>query len=249
MSSMDLSGIGIMAAFLAGMISFLSPCVLPLVPGYMSYVAGRSMAELQTPESQRERLAVLGLSLTFVMGFSTVFVALGASATAVSRLLLAYKQEANLIGGLIVIVFGLFMTGLIKLRWLHLDARFMHRVKTDGRPAGAYLLGIAFAFGWTPCIGPILGGILTLSATSAGAVNGIALLSVYSLGLGVPFLLTAPFIGRFLSGMSRLSHWSRMIHIAGGVVMIVMGVAMITGHLGRFAYWLLEVFPVLGRIG
>ena len=246
---MSLSDIGILSAFMAGMISFLSPCVLPLVPGYLSYVAGRSLDELQSLESRRERFAVLGLSLTFVFGFTTVFVALGASATAVSRLLLTYKETANLIGGLIVISFGLFMTGLIKPRWLHLDIRFVHRLKTDGGPTGAYLLGVAFAFGWTPCIGPILGGILTMSASSAGAVNGIALRSVYSFGLGVPFLLTALFIGHFMSHMKRMGRWSRRIHIGGGLVMIAMGIAMITGYLSAFSYWLLDVFPALGRIG
>ena len=246
---LGLSEVGILSAFLAGMISFLSPCVLPLVPGYLSYVAGRSVDELQTLETHRDRFAVLGLSLTFVFGFATVFVALGASATAVSRLLLAYKETANLIGGLIVIVFGLFMTGFIKPRWLHLDIRFVHRLKTEGGPTGAYLLGVAFAFGWTPCIGPILGGILTMSASSAGAVNGIALLSVYSLGLGVPFLLTALFIGRFLSHLKRMGRWSRRIHIGGGLVMMAMGIAMITGQLSAFSYWLLDVFPALGRIG
>lgn len=246
---LGLSELGVLSAFLAGMISFFSPCVLPLVPGYLSYVAGRSLDELQTLESQRERFAVLGLSLTFVFGFATVFVALGASATAVSRLLLTYKETANLIGGLLVIAFGLFMTGLIKPRWLRLDIRFVHRLKTEGGPLGAYLLGIAFAFGWTPCIGPILGGILTMSASSAGAVNGIALLSVYSLGMGVPFLLTALFIGRFLSHMKRMGRWSRAIHIVGGLVMIVMGLAMITGHLSAFSYWLLETFPVFETIG
>ena len=192
---------------------------------------------------------MLGLSLTFVFGFATVFVALGASATAVSRLLLAYKETANLIGGLIVIAFGLFMTGLIKPRWLHLDIRLVHRLKTDGGPTGAYLLGVAFAIGWTPCIGPILGGILTMSASRAGAVNGIALLSVYSLGLGVPFLLTALFIGHFLSHLKRMGRWSRRIHIGGGLVMIALGIAMITGYLIAFSYWLLDVFPALGRIG
>jgi cytochrome c-type biogenesis protein len=246
---MGFSEIGILGAFLAGMISFLSPCVLPLVPGYLSYVAGRSLDELQALETRREQLAVLGMSLTFVLGFATVFVALGASATAVSRLLLTYKQEANIVGGIIVIVFGLFMTGAIKLRWLHQDARLVHRIKTDGGPLAAYVLGMAFAFGWTPCIGPILGGILTISASSAGTSNGIALLSVYSLGLGVPFLLTALFTNRFLAHMKRLRRWSRPIHVGAGIIMVAMGVAMMTGQLGRFSYWLLEAFPALGRIG
>lgn len=244
---MSLSDIGILTAFAAGMISFLSPCVLPLVPGYLSYVAGRSVDELQTLESRRERFAVLGMSLSFVLGFATVFVALGASATAVSRLLLTYKAEANIVGGILVIAFGLFMTGLINPRWLHMDVRFIHRLKADSSPFAAYLLGVAFAFGWTPCIGPILGGILTVSASGAG--NGIALLSVYSLGLGVPFLLTALFMNRFLARFKQLRRWGRPIHVAGGAVMVLMGIAMLTGQLSAFSYWLLEVFPALGRIG
>ncbi|RJG14227.1 cytochrome c biogenesis protein CcdA [Pseudomonas cavernicola] len=247
---MSLSNIGILSAFAAGMVSFLSPCVLPLVPGYLSYIAGRSVDELQALESRRERLAVIGMSLSFVLGFASVFIALGASATAISRLLLAYRQETNLIGGLIVIAFGLFMTGLINPRWLHLDVRFVHRLKSTGGPLTAYVLGMAFAFGWTPCIGPILGSILTVSASSgATGVNGIALLSVYSLGLGMPFLLTALFTNHFLAHMKRLRRWSRMIHIGSGVILILMGVTMVTGQLSAFAYWLLEVFPVLGRIG
>lgn len=247
---MSLGGIGILSAFAAGTISFLSPCVLPLVPGYLSYVAGRSVDELQVLESRRERLAVLGMSLSFVLGFTTVFIALGASATAISRLLLAYRQETNLVGGLIVIAFGLFITGLIHPRWLQMDVRFVHRLKSTGGPLAAYVLGVAFAFGWTPCIGPILGSILTLSA-SRGAVgaNGITLLAIYSLGLGLPFLLTALFTNHFLAHLKRLRRWSRTIHLAAGIILILMGVAMVTGQLTAFAYWLLELFPALGRIG
>ncbi|WP_137823192.1 cytochrome c biogenesis CcdA family protein [Pseudomonas sp. D(2018)] len=150
---MSLGGIGILSAFAAGMISFLSPCVLPLVPGYLSYVAGRSVDELQELDGRREQLVVLGMSLSFVLGFATVFIALGASATAISRLLLAYRQEANLVGGVIVIAFGLFITGQINPRWLNMDVRYVHQLKSSGGPLAAYVLGVAFAFGWTPCIG------------------------------------------------------------------------------------------------
>jgi len=244
----SLSNIGILSAFAAGMISFLSPCVLPLVPGYLSYIAGRSVDELQALTGRRERLAVIGMSLTFVLGFSTVFVALGASATAISQLLLAYQQEANLIGGLIVIAFGLFMAGLISPRWLHVDLRLVHRFDSKIGPLAAYALGMAFAFGWTPCIGPILGSILTLSASGSNA-NGIALLSIYSLGLGVPFLLTALFTNHFLAHMKRLRRWSRVIHIGAGVILILMGLAMTTDQLAALSYWFLQMFPALGRIG
>ncbi|MDH4556395.1 cytochrome c biogenesis protein CcdA [Pseudomonas sp. BN417] len=247
---MSLSVIGILSAFAAGMISFLSPCVLPLVPGYLSYIAGHSVDELQVLESRRERLAVIGMSLSFVLGFSTIFIALGASATAISQVLIAYRQETNLIGGIIVIAFGLFITGLINPRWLNMDVRFVHQLKSSGGPLAAYVLGVAFAFGWTPCIGPILGSILTLSAsTGRTGASGVTLLSIYSLGLGLPFLLTAWFTNQFLAHLKRLRRWSRTIHIGAGVILILMGVAMVTGRLTDFAWWLLEVFPVLGRIG
>jgi len=221
---------------------------LPLVPGYLSYIAGRSVDELQALTGRRERLAVIGMSLTFVLGFSTVFIALGASATAISKLLLTYQQEANLIGGLIVIAFGLFMTGLISPSWLHMDVRFVHRFNSKVGPLAAYALGMAFAFGWTPCIGPILGSILAVSASSTNA-NGIALLAIYSLGLGVPFLLTALFTNHFLAHIKRLRRWSRTIHIGSGVILILMGLSMATGQLATLSYWFLEMFPALGRIG
>ncbi|MCS4505348.1 Thiol:disulfide interchange protein DsbD [wastewater metagenome] len=243
----EIAGIGLLTAFAAGIISFLSPCVLPLVPGYVSFVAGRSVEELQTLSGYRERLAVVGMSLSFVLGFATVFMLLGASATAIGRVMLAYKETANIVGGTFVIVFGLFMSGALRLRWLHGDTRWIHRLEQGGTPWLSYLLGVAFAFGWTPCIGPVLGSILTVSASGAG--SGVALLGVYSLGLGVPFLATALFINRFLDNRARLRAWGRPLHIIGGVVMIVVGVAMVTGQLARFSYWLLDVFPWLGRIG
>lgn len=246
----EISNVGLATALLAGAVSFLSPCVLPLVPGYISYVAGRSIDELQAKGSHRERLAIFSASLSFVLGFSTVFIALGASATAISQFLLTYKQEASMVGGAIIIVFGLFMTGLLNLRWLHLDIRWVHRLQHGGGgPLAAYLLGLAFAFGWTPCIGPILGSILTVAASSAGTANGIVLLSVYSLGLGLPFLLTALFLERFLAHAKALRRVSRPLYLVSGVVLVLMGILMITGQLTALSYWLLETFPVLGRIG
>ncbi|HLQ24983.1 MAG TPA: cytochrome c biogenesis protein CcdA [Acidiferrobacterales bacterium] len=243
-----MESVGVATALLAGTASFLSPCVLPLVPGYLSYVAGYSLDELKARKG-RERLAVLRASLAFVLGFSTVFIALGASATALGRLLLAYKHAANLVGGVIVMVFGLFMTGLLNLRWMQLDRRWVHRVPGGGGIMSAYLLGLAFAFGWTPCIGPILGGILTVSASTADVGAGITLLAVYSLGLGLPFLLTALFIERFLEHAKTLRRWSRPIHIGTGAILVLMGALMMTGYLSTLSYWLLDLFPALGRIG
>ena len=165
------------------------------------------------------------------------------------RLLLTYKQEANLVGGVIVIVFGLFMTGIISPRWLHLDLRLVHRIELRTGPFAAYVLGLAFAFGWTPCIGPILGAILTVSASTASIEAGVVLLSIYSLGLGVPFLLTAIFLERFLIQQPRLRRWSRPLHLVAGVALILVGIAIATGQLTKLSYWLLELFPVLGRFG
>ena len=245
---LDISGIGLAAAFAAGLVSFLSPCVLPLVPAYLSYVAGRSLDELESPSSSHARAVALGLSLMFVLGFSAVFVTLGASATAAGQLLLAYRYEANLIGGAIVIGFGLLMLGVLQIPLLQRDWRVLSNVQ-GGRPIGAFLLGVAFAFGWTPCIGPVLGAILTISASSAYAGSGVWLLSVYALGLGVPFLAAAAFTAGFLERIKKMRRLGRHLQAGAGVVMILMGIAMITGRLTSFSYWLLETFPILGRIG
>ncbi len=185
-----ISNIGIMSAFLAGIVSFLSPCVLPLVPGYVSYISGNTL--VQGEVAVRSARSTLLLSGCFVLGFSTIFVMFGASATALGQLLLSFRYEATITGGVIVILFGVFMTGLVRMPWLEQDLRFHGDVRA-GRPTGAYLLGMAFGFGWTPCIGPVLGAILTASALSATVTSGIVLLAVYSLGLGVPFLLSAAF--------------------------------------------------------
>ena len=179
---MEISAIGIASVFAAGLISFLSPCVLPLVPGYVSYVAGGSLEELRDDAGlSRRRLAAMMLSAFFVLGFTSVFVALGASASAVGGFLLQHKTIFEYAAGGVIIVFGIFLTGLIRIPLFEREMRFAGRV-TGGRPASAYLLGAAFAFGWTPCIGPVLGGILTLTATSADVGRGVVLLAVYSLG-------------------------------------------------------------------
>lgn len=240
--SFEIANIGILAALLAGMISFLSPCVLPLVPGYISYIAGNS-----DRDSTASRSGALLLSLWFVAGFSTIFILLGATATALSQVLLSWRYEANIVGGAIVIVFGIFTTGLVRLPWLDRDIRF-HGALEGGRPFGAYVLGLAFGFGWTPCIGPILGAILTVSAT-ADVSSGIVLLSIYSLGLGVPFVVTATFSDIVTLRLRKLRRMGRILQIIAGVVMILMGIAMLTGQMAAFAFWLLDTFPVFGRIG
>jgi cytochrome c-type biogenesis protein len=244
----EIANIGLLTAFAAGVISFLSPCVLPLVPGYVSYVAGGSAGDRDVARGVRARLAALYLSLCFVLGFSTVFVALGASATALGQLLLSYRYELNIIGGVIIIVFGLFVAGLLRSSWLMRDVRF-HAVLEGGRPLSAYVLGLAFAFGWTPCIGPILGAILTVSAATTTVAGGVALLAIYSLGLGVPFLIAALFTDALAQRLKAVGRVGRLLQIVAGGAMVLMGVAMITGQMSVMAYWLLDMFPALAKIG
>lgn len=246
---LEISSIGVLTALAAGAISFLSPCVLPLVPGYVSYVAGNSTSPAAgTPAAEVRRHAPVLLSTYFVLGFSTVFITLGASATLIGRLLLSYRYEANIVGGLIIILFGLFMTGLVRLPWLQRDVRF-HGNIAGGHPLGAYLLGLAFGFGWTPCIGPVLGAILTVSAFSATASSGILLLALYSIGLGVPFLLAAIFTKGLASRLNAMRRTGRVLQLGAGGVMVLMGIAMITGHMSAMSFWLLERFPIFGTIG
>ena len=222
----DISLLGLTAALLAGTISFLSPCVLPLVPGYVSYVAGRTAAEGGAAAASPSR--AVWLSLCFVLGFSTIFIGLGASATAMGQALLRWRYALNLVGG------G--------------DFRFNLNIP-GGQPAASYVLGLAFGFGWTPCIGPILGAILTASAASATMGEGVMLLAVYSAGLGIPFLIVAGFTDQIAGRLRAIGRIGRRLHQIAGVVMILMGVAMMTGQLSALSYWMLDAFPVLGRIG
>ncbi|NQU59751.1 MAG: sulfite exporter TauE/SafE family protein [Rhodospirillales bacterium] len=243
----EIAGIGIASAFLAGLVSFLSPCVLPMVPGYVSYVAGRSLDELSGPTFLRTRLAVLGLSASFVLGFSAVFIALGASATALGQLFQSYRFQADLIAGGVVILFGFHMMGAFRFAWLIREWRVSEWTQ-GGSPLGAFFLGTAFAFGWTPCIGPILGAILAISAITASVSGGIALLSIYSLGLAIPFLLVAAFTGFFMErfrGMGRVGH---ILQQFSGAILVLVGVTIMTGMMGSFGTWLLRTFPAFQKV-
>ncbi len=244
----ELGAISLLSAFGGGIVSFLSPCVLPLVPGYMSYVAGDALGKSGESNESTRRLAVLGLSLCFVAGFSTVFIALGAGASTLGQWLLRYKYEANIIGGVIVILFGLFMIGMLNLPWLQRDLRFHGNIK-GARPLGAYLIGLAFAFGWSPCIGPVLGVILTFTAAAGTVSAGVALLGAYSLGLGIPFVATAMFTGALIKRLRPMRRLGRWLQIGAGLGMILMGIAMITGWLTSFAFWLLKTFPIFESMG
>lgn len=243
-----ISNIGGLAALTAGAISFLSPCVLPLVPGYLSYVAGTAAGGAVGPH-RRTPFAVFWLSLCFVLGFSTIFIVLGASASAIGQLLLSYRYEANLAGGAIVIAFGLFMVGVVPSSWLMRDLRFDTSRLRGGTTISAYVLGAAFGFGWTPCIGPVLGAILTASALAASAHAGMVLLAFYSAGLGIPFILAAVFTEGLMSRLRRLSRVGFILRIGGGLVMVGMGVVMMTGYMSVLSFWLLKKFPIFTQIG
>jgi cytochrome c-type biogenesis protein len=242
----EISNIGVLSAFATGVLSFLSPCVLPLVPGYVSYVAGRAAAGGES--AAVVRLPAIGLSACFVLGFSTVFIIFGASATALGQLLMRYRYELNIIGGTVVILFGLVLIGAVRPSWMMREARFQLELP-GGRPFSAYVLGLAFAFGWTPCIGPVLGTILTVGATSATVGEGIALLAIYSLGLGVPFLLAALFTDGLAKWIKVMRPAGRLLQVTAGGIMVVMGAAMITGRMTAFSFWLLQEFPIFAQIG
>ncbi|SFU10938.1 cytochrome c biogenesis CcdA family protein [Sedimentitalea nanhaiensis] len=242
----EISGVGIVAAFLGGAISFLSPCVLPLAPGYVSYIAGQPAAKAGATRSFAERARSVVLSLWFVLGFSTVFVALGAGASLLGGMLLRWKYELGLAGGVLIVLFGLVMMGAIKIPAMMRDTR--PDVKVDGGSAvGAYLLGLAFAFGWTPCIGPVLGSILAVTATSGA--DGMALLAIYSAGLGLPFLIIALFTNEIAGRLKRIGAAGRWLYRISGGLMVLMGIGVMTGQISRLAFWLLETFPALGTIG
>ena len=247
----ELSLVGAVTAFVAGIISFLSPCVLPLVPGYISYISGNAIAQRDGDKNTRswgEMFSTVSLSLSFVLGFSTVFIAFGASASTLGRWLFAYRYEVNIVGGIIIIIFGLFISGVFRFSMLEKEFRYYGKLP-GGLGLSAYLLGLAFALGWTPCIGPILGAILTISATTTLINDGTILLAFYSLGLGVPFILAAIFTDTFTRHSNGLKKHGRMLQVITGGLMIIMGIAMITGYLTDFSVWLLKTFPVLGQLG
>ena len=242
----EISGVGIIAAFLGGAVSFLSPCVLPLAPGYVSYIAGQPRLKAGEATAFADRARSLLLSLWFVLGFSTVFVALGAGASLLGGVLLRWKYELGIAGGALIVLFGLVMMGAIRIPAMMRDTRPDVTTK-GGTPLGAYLLGLAFAFGWTPCIGPVLGSILAVSATSG--TDGVALLAIYSFGLGVPFLLVALFTNEISGKLRRIGAAGRWLYRIAGGLMVLMGIGVMTGQISMLAYWLLEAFPALGMIG
>ncbi len=243
--------VGYASALAAGAISFLSPCVLPLVPPYLCYMAGVSVEEFRGDARSRQSSARWPLMIAasaFVLGFSTVFVALGAGASVVGAALRMWQQELAVVAGILIILMGLNFLGVIRIPLLAREARF----QAGGAPASglaAYVMGLAFAFGWTPCIGPVLGPILTLAGGRETVGEGAALLAIYSLGLGIPFLIAAFFSGAFMGFLGRFRvHLGRVEMVMGGLL-VVAGVLFLTGGIQTAAFWLLETFPALGRLG
>jgi cytochrome c-type biogenesis protein len=238
-----MGNITFITAFGAGLLSFISPCVLPIVPGYLSFISGVSLEELQKQRSVAVR-RVLFNSLFFVLGFSVVFIALGASATFVSQFLNNYMHIIGKVAGALIFVLGLHFIGLFKIRWLNYEKRIHMGSKQLGI-FGSFFVGFAFAFGWTPCIGPILAGILAIAATEETVTRGIILLAFYSAGLAVPFLITAVAFNAFLTVSGKIKKHFRIVEIVGGVFLIIIGFLMFTNSLGYLSGIISEWFPWL----
>ncbi len=224
-----MTNVGVPTAFVAGLVSFLSPCVLPLVPGYVSLISGVGVEELKAHETAVLRRVMLN-SVAFVLGFSIVFVVLGALSTEVGQLASQYKSVLAQVAGVLVIVFGLHLTGILRIKALYADKR-LHNVKGGNTPWGAFVIGFAFAFGWTPCVGPILSGILVIAAAQNSVGKGILLLTVYSLGLAVPFLLTALGIERFMKFYTGFRRHMHVVEVVSGALLIALGVLLVFGKL------------------
>ncbi len=242
--SLDVSAGG---AFVAGLLSFASPCVLPLVPPYLAYMGGVSIEELRE-ERPRVRLSVLGAALCFVAGFSTVFVALGATASVIGQAVSAYLVWLGYVAGVLVALMGLHFLHVIRIPLLDRTAR----VGVEAKPAGlfgAYVIGLAFGFGWSPCVGPVLAAILLIAGATESAGEGARLLFIYSLGIGVPFLVAAAFADSFMRWSARFRSRMAAIEKAMGALLVIAGLLIFTGQMPAIANWLIDVFPALGKIG
>ena len=235
---------------LAGLASFLSPCVLPLVPPYLTYLGGTTIDQLTGAEQVDTRVwRRVGLaSVFFVLGFTTVVVGFGAGASVLGQWIQAHKSELAIVAGFVIILFGLHFLGVLRVPLLYREARF-HTHTQGASLAGAYVMGLAFAFGWTPCIGPILAAILMVAGSRDTVGEGAGLLAVYSAGLGVPFVLSAMFVGAFIAFLKRFRTQFRRVEQAMGVVLVLTGLMFLTGQFQSMSFWLLETFPALQTLG
>lgn len=240
--------VSIPAALLAGIISFLSPCVLPLVPPYLVYLTGATIEHVASDEEQQvSKRAVMLSALLFVLGFSTVFVLLGASASLIGGVIRAWSAQLSIVAGIAIILMGLHFLGLTRIGFLMREGRLP--IPKPVGLWGAYVMGLAFAFGWTPCIGPILAAILSVAASEATVTKGAGLLAVYSAGLGIPFLTAAFMVEQFSSAFARMKAHLATVERVMGVLMILTGIGFLTGAVSSVSIWLLETFPVLQRFG
>ncbi len=242
--------ISYLSAFFAGLISFLSPCVLPLIPPYLCFLAGKSLNDLTDNIDQDKKLLtqLIWRSLAFVIGFTTVFILLGASATILGKVVQEYFDILAQIAGGIIVIMGLHFLGVFKIPFLMMEKRYHGGDKPKGF-LSAYLIGLAFAFGWTPCVGPILATILAIAAQEQSAFTGMALLGTYSAGLGIPFMLAALFLKPFLNFMKRFRKHLGMVEKVMGIFLILAGIMFLTGYMSVLSYWLLETFPAFSSIG
>jgi cytochrome c-type biogenesis protein len=243
-----MESVGLLAAFAGGAISFLSPCVLPLVPPYLCYIGGVSLDELEDAGTVAATQRVLLAAVAFVFGFTTVFVALGATASAIGRTIAAHFGVLTIVGGIIVILMGLHFLGAFRIGLLNREARF-HPAAAKPGVVGAYALGLAFAFGWTPCIGPILAAVLAVAGTSETVGKGAFLLTIYSLGLGLPFVLTAAFAPTLLGWLRNFRRFLPTVEKGMGAFLVLTGIFFLTGQMSAMSYWLLETFPGLATLG
>ena len=232
-------------AFLAGVISFLSPCVLPIVPPYLAYMSGISLSE---GTDNNKVVSIFLPAVFFVLGLSTVFLILGFTASALGTVFLSYQDKLITISGILVMGFGLHFLGILRIGFLEREARF-EASSQNGSAFGAYVLGLAFAFGWTPCIGPQLASILTLAASEGSVARGTTLLGVYALGLGVPFLLVALFLSRLSATLTWLKRHMQIIERLMGLLLWTIGLMMLTGGFADFSFWILDTFPSLANLG
>ncbi|UPK29292.1 cytochrome c biogenesis CcdA family protein [Bradyrhizobium sp. 195] len=243
-----MQNVSIPAALIAGLVSFLSPCVLPLVPPYLIYLTGATIEHVESDEpGSTSKRAIMMSALLFVLGFSTVFVALGASASLIGGLIRAWSAELSILAGLVIIVMGLHFLGLTRIGLLMREGRLP--IPKPVGLWGAYIMGLAFAFGWTPCIGPILAAILSIAAAEATVTKGAGLLAVYSAGLGIPFLIAALMIEQFSALFARMKGHLVTVERAMGVLMVITGIGFLTGGVSNVSIWLLETFPALQTIG
>ena len=233
---------------LAGLLSFLSPCVLPIVPGYLCFLAGTSLDKIASGEDASKERNVFYFALSFVFGFSTVFILLGASATLLSGLIYEYLDILRIVGGIIIIIFGIHFMQIIQLPFLNRDTRYQIESYRPG-VVGSYVIGLSFAFGWTPCIGPILGSVLSIAASSETVTYGIILLMLYSAGLGIPFLLAAYAINGFMRFLTKIRNYIRVIEIFTGVLLVIFGILILTNRIQELAFFYIKYFPFLTQFG